>query len=95
MDQVRLLEDPRCVDIFVEEMRNLFIGQSFDLYWTRQGECPSEEEYREMIRQSKSRLLHSINPYQKPGTNWYSETGGLFRLLARLMMQKATSKKNR
>ncbi|KAL7651519.1 hypothetical protein ACMYSQ_011229 [Aspergillus niger] len=74
MDQVRLLEDSRCVDIFVEEMRNLFIGQSFDLYWTRQDECPSEEEYLEMIRQ---------------------KTGGLFRLLARLMMQKATSKKNR
>ncbi|GLB12133.1 terpene cyclase [Aspergillus tubingensis] len=74
MDQVRLLEDSRCVDIFVEEMRNLFIGQSFDLYWTRQGECPSEDEYREMIRQ---------------------KTGGLFRLLSRLMMQKATSKKNR
>ncbi|KAI2821706.1 hypothetical protein CBS133816_9483 [Aspergillus niger] len=75
MDQVRLLEDSRCLDIFVEETRNLFIGQSFDLYWTRQDECPSEEEYLEMIRQSK--------------------TGGLFRLLARLMMQKATSKKNR
>ncbi|EHA21645.1 hypothetical protein ASPNIDRAFT_129626 [Aspergillus niger ATCC 1015] len=74
MDQVRLLEDSPCVDIFVEEMRNLFIGQSFDLYWTRQDECPSEEEYLEMIRQ---------------------KTGGLFRLLARLMMQKATSKKNR
>ncbi|OJJ72250.1 hypothetical protein ASPBRDRAFT_675371 [Aspergillus brasiliensis CBS 101740] len=73
MDQVRQLEDSRCLDIFVEEMRNLFIGQSFDLYWTRQDECPSEEEYREMIRQ---------------------KTGGLFRLVARLMMQKATLKKN-
>ncbi|KAI9376024.1 isoprenoid synthase domain-containing protein [Aspergillus egyptiacus] len=66
MEKVRQLDDPACVDIYLEEMRNLFIGQSFDLYWTRQGECPSEEEYLEMVRQ---------------------KTGGLFRLLARLMVQ--------
>lgn len=40
------------MDIFMEEMRNLFIGQSFDLYWTRFGECPSQEEYLEMVNQS-------------------------------------------
>jgi geranylgeranyl pyrophosphate synthase len=52
-DQVRQLGDSRCMDIFMEEMRLLFRGQSFDLYWTRQGECPSEEEYLAMIRNSK------------------------------------------
>ncbi|KAL3474415.1 isoprenoid synthase domain-containing protein [Aspergillus californicus] len=66
MEKIRQLDDPRCMDIYLEEMRNLFIGQSFDLYWTRQGECPSEEEYLEMVRQ---------------------KTGGLFRLLTRLMAQ--------
>ncbi|KAL4876926.1 isoprenoid synthase domain-containing protein [Aspergillus karnatakaensis] len=66
MDKVRQLDDTRCMDIYLEEMHNLFIGQSFDLYWTRQGECPSEEEYLEMVRQ---------------------KTGGLFRLLTRLMAQ--------
>lgn len=39
----------------MEEMRNLFIGQSFDLYWTRFGECPSQE-YLEMVNQSMSTL---------------------------------------
>ncbi|KAG2026212.1 hypothetical protein GB937_001719 [Aspergillus fischeri] len=67
-DQVRRLDDSQCMDIFMEEMRLLFRGQSFDLYWTRQGECPSEEEYLAMIR---------------------NKTGGLFRLIARLMAQKA------
>ncbi|KAF4231839.1 hypothetical protein CNMCM6457_005138 [Aspergillus fumigatiaffinis] len=67
-DQVRQLDDSRCMDIFMEEMRLLFRGQSFDLYWTRQGECPSEEEYLAMI---------------------CNKTGGLFRLIARLMAQKA------
>ncbi|KAJ5566731.1 uncharacterized protein N7459_010113 [Penicillium hispanicum] len=64
------LEDPQCTAILLEELRNLFIGQSFDLYWTRQGECPSEDEYLDMISQ---------------------KTGGLFRLLARLMSQCAAS----
>ncbi|KAL4961087.1 bifunctional terpene synthase/polyprenyl synthetase family protein [Aspergillus stella-maris] len=68
MDKVRQLDDPRCMDIYLEEMRNLFIGQSFDLYWTRNGECPSEEQYLDMIRQ---------------------KTGGLFRLLTRMMVQVA------
>ncbi|KAL4746901.1 hypothetical protein BDW72DRAFT_206953 [Aspergillus terricola var. indicus] len=68
MQKVRALDDPVCMDIYLEEMRNLFVGQSFDLYWTRQGECPSEEEYLAMVRQ---------------------KTGGLFRLLTRLMAQIA------
>ncbi|CEN60910.1 hypothetical protein ASPCAL07581 [Aspergillus calidoustus] len=57
MDQIRKLDDPGCLDIYLEEMRNLFVGQSFDLYWTRQGECPSEEEYLEMVRQSMLTLF--------------------------------------
>ena len=62
MDQVRQLSNPRCMDVFVEEMQNLFIGQSFDLYWTRQGECPSQDEYLEMISQSMSFRLMRFDP---------------------------------
>lgn len=29
------------------------MGQSCDLYWTQSGDCPSQEEYLEMINQSK------------------------------------------
>lgn len=57
MQEVCKLEDPQCAAILLEELRNLFIGQSYDLYWTRQGECPSEDEYREMISQSKPVLF--------------------------------------
>jgi ophiobolin F synthase len=52
MDEVRQLDDPHCMAILVDELRNLFVGQSFDLHWTRQSECPSEEEYLEMVSQS-------------------------------------------
>ncbi|RAL16768.1 bifunctional terpene synthase/polyprenyl synthetase family protein [Aspergillus homomorphus CBS 101889] len=74
MDEVRQLDETQCLDIYFEELRNLFTGQSYDLYWTRQGECPTEGEYMEMIRQ---------------------KTGGLFRLLARLMIAKAPAQRNR
>ncbi|KAJ9364273.1 geranylgeranyl pyrophosphate synthase [Paecilomyces variotii] len=67
-DQVRQLDNQRCWDIFMEETQNLFIGQSFDLYWTRHGKCPSQDEYLAMISQ---------------------KTGGLLRLITRMMMQKA------
>ncbi|KAJ9273363.1 hypothetical protein DTO212C5_437 [Paecilomyces variotii] len=67
-DQVRQLDNQRCWDIFMEEIQNLFIGQSFDLYWTRHGKCPSQDEYLAMISQ---------------------KTGGLLRLITRMMMQKA------
>ncbi|KAJ6104679.1 isoprenoid synthase domain-containing protein [Penicillium sp. IBT 18751x] len=70
MDEVRQLENPQCMTILIDELRNLFVGQSFDLHWTRQSECPSEEEYLEMVSQ---------------------KTGGLFRLIARLMSQCASS----
>lgn len=52
-DQVRQLGDSQCLDTFFEEIRYLFIGQSFDLYWTQEGECPSEEQYLAMVSHSE------------------------------------------
>ncbi|KAJ5202050.1 uncharacterized protein N7498_006713 [Penicillium cinerascens] len=75
MDEVCNLDDPQCMTILIDELRNLFIGQSFDLHWTRQSECPSEEEYLEMF---------AVNTP-------YLETGGLFRLIASLMSQSTSS----
>jgi ophiobolin F synthase len=57
MGDVRNLQSTQCIDIVIEELRNLFVGQSFDLYWTRQSECPTEEEYLEMVSQSKFSAL--------------------------------------
>lgn len=37
----------------LEEMQDLHIGQSYDLYWTRNTICPTEEEYLEMVEKSK------------------------------------------
>lgn len=82
------LGDPQCTSILVEELQNLFLGQSVDLHWTRHLECPSEEEYLEMVNQSMI-----LSPYHigLMLIECFTETGGLFRLLARLMSQRAHS----
>ncbi|KAF2202999.1 geranylgeranyl pyrophosphate synthase [Delitschia confertaspora ATCC 74209] len=58
------------VEVVLNELLELHIGQSYDLYWTRHGSCPSEDEYLEMVAK---------------------KTGGLIRLLARLMFTKETN----
>jgi geranylgeranyl pyrophosphate synthase len=56
---------PSAIDITLEALDELHVGQSYDLYWTRHNNCPSKKEYLEMVDR---------------------KTGGLFRLLARLMI---------
>jgi hypothetical protein len=66
----------------LEQLHDLHIGQSHDLHWTRHASCPTEEEYLDMVAKSKS-------SYPTQGGKWVLipriETGGLFRLLSRLM----------
>ncbi|PQE07883.1 geranylgeranyl pyrophosphate synthase protein [Rutstroemia sp. NJR-2017a WRK4] len=88
LDEVYKLDSPNSVSIFIEEMKNLHIGQSYDLYWTRSMECPSEEEYLEMVDNSK-RLMYTI-ALKDVCLPTHSETGGLFRLLARLLLAHQT-----
>ena len=44
-----MLGDPECLNIVIEQVRDLYVGQTFDVYWTRSGHCPSEKEYLEMV----------------------------------------------
>ncbi|KAH8882985.1 terpenoid synthase [Thozetella sp. PMI_491] len=62
--EVRKLTNPLCLDIFIDEMSSLFVGQGLDLHWTSEVQSPSVVEYLQMVD---------------------GKTGGLFRLLARLM----------
>jgi ophiobolin F synthase len=59
------------VKIVLEELDDLHIGQSYDLYWTQHSLCPSEDEYLEMVTK---------------------KTGGLFRLMARLLLEFSVNK---
>lgn len=64
LGKVLKLGNLKCVQIFQEELRMLYLGQSYDVYWTQAGESPSEDEYLSMVDM---------------------KTGGLFRLMLRLM----------
>ncbi|OCL09522.1 terpenoid synthase [Glonium stellatum] len=66
--QLRKLNNPDCLDIFIDEIRELFVGQSYDLFWTSKMVCPSITEYLQMVD---------------------GKTGGLFRLLTRLMVAES------
>ena len=37
------------MEVFVHEMLNLHRGQGYDIMWRDQCQCPSEEEYRDMV----------------------------------------------
>ena len=62
------LSNPSCLRIFTEEINELYIGQSYDLYWTHNVLCPSISEYLKMVDM---------------------KTGGLFRMLTRLMVAES------
>jgi len=72
INAVRELQQPKAMEVVMDELQNLHVGQGYDLCWTRHITCPTEEEYLEMVGK---------------------KTGGLFRLLARLMTIGQTGSK--
>ena len=62
------LSNPACFRIFIDEMQQLYVGQSYDLYWTHNALCPSISAYLKMVDK---------------------KTGGLFRMLSRLMLAES------
>ena len=49
LKRVQMLGDPQCLNIVIDQVRDLYVGQTFDIYWTRSGHCPSEKEYLGMV----------------------------------------------
>ena len=54
------LSNPLCFRIFVEETRQLYIGQSYDLYWTYNALCPSISEYLKMVDKKTGGLFRML-----------------------------------
>ncbi|KAK6505213.1 hypothetical protein TWF481_007131 [Arthrobotrys musiformis] len=48
---------PSAVAIYQDELRNLHVGQSLDLHWTFHAQCPTEQEYMQMIDGKTGGLL--------------------------------------
>ncbi|KAH6641834.1 isoprenoid synthase domain-containing protein [Chaetomium tenue] len=49
LEEVRKLDSQRCMDVFCQELQDLYVGQSHDLSWTCTLSCPTEEEYLAMV----------------------------------------------
>ncbi|KAJ9306175.1 hypothetical protein DTO217A2_4291 [Paecilomyces variotii] len=54
------LSNPACLRIFVEEVQQLYVGQSYDLYWTHNILCPSMSEYLKMVDMKTGSLFRLL-----------------------------------
>ncbi|KAI0448819.1 geranylgeranyl pyrophosphate synthase [Xylaria acuta] len=54
------LGNQSCFHIFTEEMRRLYVGQSYDLYWTHNALCPSIAEYLRMVDDKTGGLFRML-----------------------------------
>jgi geranylgeranyl pyrophosphate synthase len=70
----------------IDEMQSLYEGQSLDLHWTYNSVCPSIPEYLKMVDKSMLSVSRADPVFELT----VLETGGLFRLLCRLMIACST-----
>lgn len=54
------LSNTECLRIFVEEVQQLYVGQSYDLYWTHNILCPSISEYLKMVDMKTGSLFRLL-----------------------------------
>lgn len=51
--ELQKLNDPKLLSIFTEELLNLHRGQGIEIFWRDSITCPTEEEFIDMINNSK------------------------------------------
>jgi hypothetical protein len=49
LQDLLVMNNPKLIEIFTEELLNLHRGQGMDLYWRDSLTCPSEADYLEMV----------------------------------------------
>ena len=72
------LSNPSCFRIFIEEMQQLYVGQSYDLYWTHNALCPSILEYLKMVDKKTGglfRMLTRLMVAESPVREMVSDAG--------------------
>ncbi|PWY68621.1 putative geranylgeranyl diphosphate synthase [Aspergillus heteromorphus CBS 117.55] len=88
LQRVHELGDSRSLVVFTEELHNLYVGQSMDLYWTSNLICPSVNEYFQMIEHKTGGLirlfcrlmaLHSTSPVKADLVDFSNRLGRYFQ----------------
>ncbi|KAL9609842.1 MAG: hypothetical protein Q9167_005409 [Letrouitia subvulpina] len=54
------LNNTACLHIFVEETQQLYVGQSYDLYWTHNAICPTMSDYFKMVDKKTGGLFRVL-----------------------------------
>ncbi|GAW23081.1 hypothetical protein ANO14919_126310 [Xylariales sp. No.14919] len=71
------LDSPTSFQIFTEEMRRLYVGQSYDLYWTYNALCPSTAEYLRMVDDKTGGLFRMLTRMMVAESPVSNELGGV------------------
>lgn len=88
LQELLKLNQPHMITIYTEELINLHRGQGIELFWRDSRQCPTEEEYIEMVNNSKYAWCACCVCNADIA---HIETSGLFRLAVRLMQEAAGS----
>lgn len=62
MKEVKKLQHSEALDVILDEFLKLHVGQGKDIYWrdSQNIDCPTEEEYKQMVIDSNEKNLHKI-----------------------------------
>lgn len=88
LQDLLLMQNPKLIEIFTEELLNLHRGQGMDLYWRDSLTCPSEADYLEMVGNKTGglfrlaiKLMQAESAVQVDCTPLVSTIGLLFQIL--------------
>lgn len=51
---------PEMMGVFLKHLKQLFNGQSWDLYWTYHRQCPTEQQYLDMVDQKTGAMIQLL-----------------------------------
>jgi len=57
MEKVYNTGHPEAVKVFLEELLNLHRGQGYDIHWRETNHCPTEAQYKDMVRDKTGGLF--------------------------------------
>lgn len=85
LKDTQMLQNTAAIQVFMDEMLNLHRGQAMDIHWRDNVECPSEEEYIQMVMDKTGGLFRlSVGLMQALSSNQTTDFTTLVNKLAAL-----------